>query len=345
MSIIIAHVSFLLTGPPMVLLHQKETYIGGNYPWSFLSNIAQYTAMTSFAVIPLLIDSFKRDPNRIPTRRPLLQLSLLKLKYIFPIALCDVMDVCASAYAYQAVGASMFIVIYSSVTIFTGLIRKIFLQKDLTTLQWIAVIIITIGLAIISVDSELNEFNITLVFGMFATLISACMDASMYVFSERALDVRHNKEMDLVITEWDITVGVGLIGLCLSVMYICMYSIAGQFNNFVIAPMKVNYELIVLYWSIEGVVVATHYIGFYYVVALSSSVTAAVNKAVQSAFCFAAASMVFCSDHHSQCFTWIMAVSALIVNTGTVLYAYGKRKDKRNVRYGSEELNASLQEK
>eukprot|EP01083_Nonionella_stella_P089751 250533_1 len=333
LHLVIAQLCFILTGVPMVLLYQKETYMGGNYPWSFLGSISRYTTLIYFAIIPLLIDYFTQNDKR------LLQLSFIKLKYIFPIAICDVVNVCAAAYAYQAAGACIYIVIYSAVTIFTGLIRTIFLKKKLATLQWKAIIIITIGLAIVSVDSELNEFNITLVFGIFATLISALMDATMYVFSERALDIKYNKEINIIITEWEIIVSVGVIGLCVSAIYISIYSMAGEFNSFVIAPMKEDYKLIVMYWMIQGVVIAAHGVAFIYVVSLSSSVTAAVNKAVQSVLCFAAASIVFCSHHNELCFTWIMGISVVIVNIGTVLYACGKRSKTNKMENDYKQLD------
>eukprot|EP01084_Bolivina_argentea_P177562 307034_1 len=80
---------FLLTGPPMVLLTQYETYIGGNYPLSFLQNVSQYVGMTALAIIPIIFDCiqkqrFNKSTDIKSEYKPILQLTFNKFKYIFP---------------------------------------------------------------------------------------------------------------------------------------------------------------------------------------------------------------------------------------------------------------------
>eukprot|EP01084_Bolivina_argentea_P183650 316865_1 len=150
-----------------------------------------------------------------------------------------------------------------------------------------------------SINSQLNTFDFNLIMGIITTLIAALMDSTMYVFAERALDIKD-------ITEWDVTIGVGLIGSFITGLYIALYSLLGEFDHFVKDPMKRNYNVIIFYWALDSVAISVHYLSFYFVIKLSSSVTAAVNKAVQSILCLVAASILYCSSHKNTCLTWII---------------------------------------
>ena len=338
---LMAQLMFLLTGPPMVLLTQYETYMGGNSTWSFCSAVAQYSAMTLFAVIPLAIDAIRnRNQSAARKPKPLLRLSRWKLRYILPIALFDVLDVWAASYAYTSAGAALFIVLYSSVTIFTGLIRRCYLQKTLSHLQWTAVVIITVGVAVTAADTQIRAFDFTLLLGICASLLSALMDALMYVCAERALSQRNAAHER--ISEWDIMTGVGVLGSVVSLLYVVSYVAAGEWDNFVDDHRRNSYLRIALFWSLEGIAVAAHYVGFFYVVSLSSSVSAAVNKAVQSIVCLLCASVVFCEQHHKQCVSWTVATAAVLVNFGTVLYSIGHVGESRDTQSENKTGNVDL---
>ena len=69
-----------------------------------------------------------------------------------------------------------------------------------------------------------------------------------------------------------------------------------------------------------------HYLSFYFVVNTSSSVTAGVNKACQSAGVFIFSDLAFCRMDSRECFTVYKGVSCGLVTFGTVFFAWASSR-------------------
>ncbi len=75
----------------------------------------------------------------------------------------------------------MYIVIFSSLTVWTALIRRFGFGRSLPNIKWLAVLLITAGLAVDAVSTEMNSpvegIDLYLLGGMAAALAAALFDA------------------------------------------------------------------------------------------------------------------------------------------------------------------------
>jgi len=123
------------------------------------------------------------------------------------------------AFAIKYAGAQLYIVFFSSLTVFTALIRRFGLGRKLLTVQvrtmvlvllvlllllamvltpclrlpqWVAIVVINLGLASVALnatDSGPKKNNVALIQGIGAAFACAFTDALFYVFTERARSV------------------------------------------------------------------------------------------------------------------------------------------------------------
>ena len=83
-------------------------------------------------------------------------------------------------------GASVFTVVYSSITIYTALLSKIFFGRDMHPLQWLGIVITILGLAIVTKAEEDSEAP-TVMYGIFLVLVGTMAHSSIYVLTEYVL--------------------------------------------------------------------------------------------------------------------------------------------------------------
>ena len=71
-----------------------------------------------------------------------------------PTVFCDITGQICAQLAIELCGSGLYMVIYSSITVFAALFRWYFYKKQLLCKQWIGVIIITIGLCITALGGK-----------------------------------------------------------------------------------------------------------------------------------------------------------------------------------------------
>jgi drug/metabolite transporter (DMT)-like permease len=309
----------------MMWLNQLEVYMGGCETMGYLLGLSQYSGMSLLFLFPASVTG---------GRRLFRSHAKEKLTALFPVALFDLADTGLTVFGLKTVGSSVYIVVFSSVTVWTAMIRWCILKRAISALQWAGVLTITAGLAVAGVAGQSQGFNAVFFLGVLSTLGAALCDAFMYVSSEKAM----SKEGTQAPSEHEVCAGVGAINLALVALYIGCYSAAGMWSVWVSGPIN-NSTGAVLIPSTPGivagvyvalaVVLLVHYLSFYFVVNTSSSVTAGVNKACQSAGVFVLSDLLFCGLDRRECFSVDKGVSCALVTVGTVLFAWASSRAAR----------------
>ena len=304
---------FLATGIPMVLLMQDVTNLGGNNPLAFLGAVSTYGGLVIGGGGAILLGRvFRgRDAGTLQSEKGVTRDAYGNEVFrngscfwiVLPIALADFSDKYFMAWALTYAGSGLYIVIFSSLTVFTALIRRCFLKRKLLPVQWLAIVVINIGLGLTSLNAEFGHFSWTIAGGIAASLTCALTDAIFYVLCERALtQVPEDKRP----SENDICTVHGLIGGTLTAVYLFVYWQAGKWETWVddyrndtLTRTKGAHEggtgsEITILWACLGIVYWLHYLTFYYCTGLASSVASGVNKAAQATLVFVTTDLFFC---------------------------------------------------
>ena len=130
---------FCSTGVVQVILIQWLDYHGIEGGKTGLGVLASYLGLL-FCAVPFLFD--ERD------RRPRFH------NMFIPTVFCDITGQICAQLAIELCGSGLYMVIYSSITVFAALFRWYFYKKQLLCKQWIGVIIITIGLCITALGGK-----------------------------------------------------------------------------------------------------------------------------------------------------------------------------------------------
>jgi len=376
--------TFCVTGLLMILMTVELNDWGGNYGWAFLSALAQYSGMLCFGLVFELSCSPRTSASASGARggRPppggvarrlhdLARRCWAQRRLIAPIALADIADVFLHAFGLNYAGPALYIVFFSSVTVWTALIRRMWLKRTLAPQQWCAVGALTVALAVTGAEhgGAGGEPAAKLVLGIALTLGAAVCDACMYVLTERALGAGKAGGGAAGVgggggpSPSEITVGVGALNLAASVLYVGCYSAAGRWQAWVPDQIRAkggDPRAVVVGWAAMSFVMFLHYLSFYYSVGAASAVGAAVNKAVQSAATFLASAALYCNTSwglgkaypaafvydEKDCLTPLRGAAILVVCGSVLLYAHGYRQLKagHSSGGGSSQLASKLLE-
>jgi hypothetical protein len=138
-----AQTLFFLTGG-LILVAQQLTYDGANKPINFLVALSQYVSMGIFGLLYLLIKQLReRDTSAMKIMRKLL--TAPKINAAATVAIPDLGDCFFAAVGFNYAGSSVFIVVYSFLTVWTALMRKFCLKRSLRNLQWFSIFFIAGG--------------------------------------------------------------------------------------------------------------------------------------------------------------------------------------------------------
>ena len=129
--------TFCCTGFLMIIITVQENDWGGNYGWAFLSALAQYGGMLGCG-LAFELAARPRASAPPPAGAP----ALMRLRHlgercwaqrrlIAPIACADIADVFLHAFGINYAGSALYIVFFSSVTVWTALVRRVFLKRTL----------------------------------------------------------------------------------------------------------------------------------------------------------------------------------------------------------------------
>ena len=200
---LLAQLTFVVSGLVLILLNQYLADCGLNSPYAGLTGAAKGFGFLFCSLVWFL---FSVDCNKSMFKTCRQQLCrhkrCRKIFFIgFPIAGFDILDTIFTTGGVVWAKSGLFVIAFSSITVFVALMRKYYLKKKQVWLKWLSVVLITGSIAAAggaSVNSQ--GFDFFVIIGVVATLLAALCDAGMYIMVEVALKPAKHDTMDEDIT-------------------------------------------------------------------------------------------------------------------------------------------------
>jgi drug/metabolite transporter (DMT)-like permease len=254
---------FCFTGVVQVILYQWLDYHGIEGGKTGVGVLASYLGLL-FCALPFLFD--ERD------RRPRFH------KMFVPTVFCDIAGQVCAQLAIELCGSGLFMVIYSSITVFAALFRWYFYDKKLLCKQWVGIVIITLGLCITALGGKdvlegdgaptsivndsgrtgvTQQHSITtsvapslhsakvnkvanIVTGMTFALFAAIFYAWVYVWTEQLMKGNFSKSTNnLAPSPMGLAAFSGFIGTAVTSIYIMIF-IGPHWDTLIIEPARLE---------------------------------------------------------------------------------------------------------
>lgn len=268
-------------------------------------------------------------------------------------------DIIAQSFNYTGAsyaGATIFAMIYASVTIWTAIFSRCLLHRNINYTQCIAILIVFSGLCITSFDSI--SLGSEVVRGTIYVLIGSCMHGATYVFSEAIMMTSHgSNNCDIATTSIDsVIVPVTLPSIdderrprqrrelltylensavqgvvaCVGLLSWQMVYTIPHWNDLIRQPTQaagttfLEAVLILFAFSLANLF---HSLSFYYTVAHypGGSTSAGIMKGLQAVLVFVVAHLLYChpNSDSSMCFTTMKFISLFTVVGGVAVFRWG----------------------
>jgi hypothetical protein len=301
------------------------------------------------------------DPNE-SSKRP-------SWRIIAKASLTACFDISAQSLNYTGAslaGATIFAVVYSSVTVWTAVFSRIFLKRSVTITQGCAVVIVFAGLCVTTLDSIKVGNKVAL--GTALVLFGSCMHGATYVMSESLMkrstesifvencckvtgqdqwnEKTQTRETLLVHENSAIQGVVACSGLA---FWQIVYTFK-RWDELIQQPMDragTTYAQALIILSAFGLANLVHSLSFYHTLANypGGSTSAGLMKGLQAVLVFIAAHFLYChggainEQQQGMCFSIPKFISLITVVGGVVLYSAAS-PDRRREKDGY----ASVQE-
>ena len=242
------------------------------------------------------------------------------------VLLCTVLDFvsgCLLTTGLLIIGGGIFVVIYSSTTVWTALWACCSGQR-LSSGRWAGVLLVFAGMVLNSstnfADAAASEGAAASAFlgcGLGAAVIGTMLHAAMFVYSELLIKQAHI-ELLLLCAAMGLIESVVLIvwnGLLLATCGTRLY-LPQESHAIDASP----WQLLLLYAALT-LVNAVHAWAFFNMLEKVGAVSSAVMKGLQLVLVFAFSVVFFCQFQPTQCFSWSKAAGVGVVALGLLVYA------------------------
>jgi drug/metabolite transporter (DMT)-like permease len=202
---------------------------------------------------------------------------------LFPaLALLNITGEITSQLCIATAGSGTYIVIYSSMTVFTVIFRKIFLNKSVTWAMLSGILIIMAGLAV-TVKGIKGEGGGSMVLGVFSGFVSALLYAGYYVMGEAVLCVPLTASTALV-SPWSLGAFEGYTFTILYLPYAVFLLFNGKWDSLVAQPMadaQADGSTVGFCYLVLILTNGLHMVALLKLLRHTDAIVAGVNKAVQ----------------------------------------------------------------
>ncbi|KAI8362376.1 hypothetical protein B0O80DRAFT_435745 [Mortierella sp. GBAus27b] len=239
----------------------------------------------------------------------------------WPVIQVAVMDVVANALVtigFFYVGSGMYQVIYSSIVIWCAILTRIFLARKLNNVQWLAIVGVTIGLAIsavgtvqdVSPDDGPVQTWLEKSFGALITLGATFLYACVYVLSDKVLSTFKPKPIPEKVCSM-----VGGYASLLTFVYLCVYTFPKWQTEVVdvVHAHHGSWVSIVLVYPLVTISSMLHSLNYYVLISRINSVAVGIMQSLRAVLVFVMSHYLFCSISTTQCFNEWKFVSAIVV--------------------------------
>ncbi len=249
-------------------------------------------------------------------------------------------------------GIMLFTIFQSSVTLFACIIAAAVLGARLRPMQWLGVVSIVMGLMLTSIPTPLVARH-SFFWGLVCSMLGSLLLATSYPLSELVFRLAPAAPPS---AEMACFLG-SLINVVLITVWTVAYTLP-RWDEAVVQPLR-DAKSPSVFWAVTGyslfgVFVGVHSLGYWKSICTMGTVATAVSKGVQQAGNFIFLHLVFCGIDSSECIwqngtgaptTWsrMQKPVAFICCCGGVLL-YGIGKERRRRTEGAELAETELEE-
>ena len=284
---------------------------------STLGNLGAYDKSTLLFLLP----NYVGMTLAAITRHNIFTTGTIRWKKMAILSSIDVLSQFLCQYGLAVAGSSLYIVIYSSCTMWIAVESRILIKRKLAAAQWLGCAIVVAGLAITggNVASTFGDKSgADIALGASFILFGSVSHALTWVLVEMML----KGEVDPVLPE-AISAIMGGAGVCVFGLWQLVYTLprAEELVHQPIASHGGHIGEITTSYIVLTLASCVHAVTFYHLVGKMGCVTAGVMKGCQAVAVFIGSHVFFCGFQESQCFTTAKAWSLVLVVAGTTTYA------------------------
>jgi hypothetical protein len=301
-------------------------------------------------LLPCCYNSSSNSSSSIDENNSLLRPSV---STILKASLIACFDIAAQSLNYTGAslaGATIFAMVYSSVTVWTAIFSRVFLGRILTRQQFCAVLVVFAGLCMTGLDSF--TLGVDVAHGTILIFLGSCMHGATYVMSEAIMakhtstttacaplpgdndmtaTVSKNKTTRDLLSVRENSAIQGVVACSGLLVWQLVYT-ASRWDLLIRQPMTAAGTTVVQAACILtafGLANLLHSFSFYHTLAHypGGSTSAGVMKGLQAVLVFVAAHVLYCSStNRDMCFSTPKFLSLVTVVGGVVLFSASKDK-------------------
>ncbi|KAF9212650.1 hypothetical protein BGZ59_006480 [Podila verticillata] len=247
----------------------------------------------------------------------------------WPVIQVAVMDVIANALVtigFFYVGSGMYQVIYSSIVIWCAILTRIFLSRKLNNVQWVAIVGVTMGLAVSAVGTVQNVSSDGAVqswleksFGALITLGATFLYACVYVLSDKVLSTFEPKPIPEKVCSM-----VGGYASLLTLVYLCVYTFP-NWQTEVVDLVKThdgNWLGILFVYPLLTISSMLHSLNYYVLLSRINNIAVGILQSLRAVLVFVMSHYMYCGISSTQCFNQWKFLSAIIVIGCVTLFSF-----------------------
>eukprot|EP01134_Creolimax_fragrantissima_P008547 CFRG8547T1 len=314
-------------------------YVGSGLIQPVLVDLMKYNGVIGPVMPPLLIPSILNTigmalvyflPGSAVRASHVKDVLFFQVRNPRLLGLCILVDMMAISLATTGllmVGSGMFVVIYSSNTLWTALLSRILTKKVFETSHWIGIALLTLGLILNGFVSHVprstpantspTDIHSNVQVGAVVVLCATALHSLFFVLTERIISTKS-------LTEGQLCVGIGVVETALFSLYIAIICFFYGSHDFLVQSMATADTSVVYAMSlymISAVVNTVHAGSFFIILGTMGAVESALVKIIQTVCVFGFSATFFCQIESTQCASPIKVGSMLLVVCGLVVYA------------------------
>ncbi|KAG0020766.1 hypothetical protein BGZ81_009200 [Podila clonocystis] len=247
----------------------------------------------------------------------------------WPVIQVAVMDVIANALVtigFFYVGSGMYQVIYSSIVIWCAILTRIFLSRKLNNVQWVAIVGVTVGLAVSAVGTVQNASPDGTVqswleksFGALITLGATFLYACVYVLSDKVLSTFEPKPIPEKVCSM-----VGGYASLLTLVFLCVHTFPNWQTEVVDLVQSHNGSWLGILFVYPLLTISSmlHSLNYYVLLSRINNIAVGILQSLRAVLVFVMSHYMYCGISSTQCFNQWKFISAIIVIGCVTLFSF-----------------------
>ncbi|KAJ3192498.1 hypothetical protein HK101_006388 [Irineochytrium annulatum] len=316
-------------------------YAGAANSHSFLTILVQYLGMLSVIFLPLPVDEagvappvLDATPVKFRGKEGLWQrfkahvdsLGEVSHRGVLGVSVFEVGGNVVLAAGLFLTGSGLYMVLYSSIIVFTALGNRVFLKRTMSIRQWAAVLTISIGLSLTSIgmdkhdnhkpDEEPSNHRVAL--GIFVSLLGTWIHSWVYTLNDHLLSNGATASPPRAQCVW-----VGFYSTTLTACLILIFSVP----TLIAMLPQLSSPSVALMYLFLMLCSLGHSVSYFELVGSTGGVATGVIQALRAVGVFGLSHLWYCGRDEAQCYTGWKGVATVVVVSGVMAFAWAKSLD------------------